>query len=133
LSAVSSVKATSLLATGIVDGTTPITITSGSTATLGGTYHSGYTFNNDGATAVTYTLPTAAAGLQYCVANDTGATGTLKVATSATGQFIDNAGVNTATGGYVITAGALGDAGCFIGMDATHWKLYVQGGTWTTH
>jgi hypothetical protein len=125
--------APSLLATGIVDGTTPTTTTTTTPVTLGGTYHSGYTFNNDGATAVTYTLPTAAAGLQYCVANYTGATGTLKVATSATGQFIDNAGANTATGGYVISGGALGDAGCFIGMDATHWKLYIQAGTWTTH
>jgi hypothetical protein len=128
-----AVNTPSLLATGIVDGTTPITTTTTTPVTLGGTYHSGYTFNNDGATAVTYTLPTAAAGLQYCVANYTGATGTLKVATSATGQFIDNAGANTATGGYVISGGALGDAGCFIGMDATHWKLYIQAGTWTTH
>lgn len=129
----SSVSTPSVLATGIVDGTTPITITTGSTATLGGTYHSGYTFNNDGAAAVTYTLPTAAPGLQYCVASYTGATGTLKVATSASGQFIDNAGTNTASGGYVISGGALGDAGCFIGMSTTNWKLYVQSGTWTTH
>jgi hypothetical protein len=127
------VSTPSLLATGIVDGTTPVTITTTATATLGGTYHSGYTFNNDGATAVTYTLPTAAAGLQYCARNDTGATGTLKLQTSATGQFIDNVGANTATGGYVISGGALGDAACVVGVDATHWMLYVQLGTWTTH
>lgn len=128
-----AVTAPSFAATGIVDGEAPITTTTTTPVTLGGTYHSGYTFNNDGATAVTYTLPTAAAGLQYCVANYTGATGTLKVATSATGQFIDNAGANTASGGYVISGGALGDAGCFVGMSSTNWKLYIQGGTWTTH
>ena len=37
--------ATSLLASGIVDGEAPVTVTTGASATLGGTYNSGYTFN----------------------------------------------------------------------------------------
>ena len=63
--------ATSLLATGIVDGKAPITVTTGTTGSLGGTYKSGYTFNYEAtaATGVTYTLPTAAAGLQFCISN----------------------------------------------------------------
>ncbi len=128
-----AITPSSVLATGIVDGTAPVTITTSSTATLGGTYKSGYTINNDGATAVTYTLPTAAAGLQYCAFNIAGATGTLELLTSASGQFIDNAGTYTATGGYIISGGALGDAACVTGIDSTHWKLWIQGGTWTTH
>ena len=124
----------SVLATGIVDGKAPITITSTASNTLGGTYKSGYTFNSDGSAAVTYTLPTASAGLQYCVGNYTGATGTITVQTSASGQFIDNEGANTASGGYVISGGALGDAGCFVGITSTQWKLYSQGTTsWATH
>ena len=60
-----------LLATGTVDGPAPVDITTGTTASLGGTFKSGYTFNQEAtaATAVAYTLPTAAAGLQYCVGN----------------------------------------------------------------
>jgi hypothetical protein len=132
---------TSLLATGIVDGLTPVTVTTGATATLGaGTYQSGYTFNQNAtaATAITYTLPTAAAGKQYCVANSYNGsaadTGTLEVITSATGQFIIfTDGTLSATGGYVISAGAARDSACFVGVDSTHWVLYPSSGTWTKH
>lgn len=132
-----------VLATGIIDGLTPITITTGATASLGATGGacgtaaclSGYTLNAETtpATAVAYTLPVAAAGKQYCVRNYTGSTGALTLQTSAAGQYIDVNGANTASGGYVVSAGALGDAACAVGIDATHWALFVQGGTWTVH
>jgi hypothetical protein len=132
--------ATSLLATGIVDGQAPVTITTGSSASLGGTYNSGYTINEEGtaATAVTYTLPTAAAGKQYCVANgyngSAANTGTLELLTSATGQFIIfTDGTLSATGGYVISGGVAGDKACVVGVDSTHWMLYVQSGSWAKH
>lgn len=130
-----AVTSQSLLATGIVDGTTPITLSTTTTVNLGGTYKSGYTFNNyaTASTAITYNLPTAAAGLQYCVRNYTGKTGTLQVNTSAAGQYIDVNGVLTASGGYVISAGALGDSACFIGVDGTHWAMFTNMGTWTVH
>ena len=49
----------SLVATGVVDGGAPMTITTGTTAALGGTFQSGYTLNQEAtaATAVAYTLP----------------------------------------------------------------------------
>jgi hypothetical protein len=132
-----------ILGTGVIDGLSPMTITTSATCTIssntsgcpyGGTYKSGYSINNDGSTAVTYTLPTAAAGLQYCVRNIAGATGTLTIQTSASGQYIDNAGTNTASGGYVISSGALGDSGCVVAIDTTHWELYnTSATTWTTH
>ena len=132
--------ATSLLATGIVDGEAPITVTTGSSATLGGTYASGYTFNQEAtaATAVTYTLPTAAAGKQYCVANSYNGsaadTGTLELLTSASGQFlIFTDGTLSATGGYVISGGAARDAACVVGVDSTHWMFYPSSGSWTKH
>jgi hypothetical protein len=134
--------ATSLLASGIVDGKAPVTITTGSSATLGGTYKSGYTFNAEAtaATAVTYTLPTAAAGLQYCVSNinngSAATTGTLSVSTSASGQYIDDNGTLSASGGYIISGGAAGDSGCVVGESSTVWKFYTQsppGGTWSLH
>lgn len=131
---------TSLLVSGNVDGTAPVTVTTGSTATLGGTFKSGYTFNQEAtaATAVAYTLPTAAAGRQYCVSNSyngsAATTGVLTVNASATGQFIIwTDGTLSATGGNVTSGGAAGDAACFVGVDSTHWQIYVQRGTWTKH
>jgi hypothetical protein len=131
---------TSLLATGIVDGTAPVTITTGTSATLGGTYNSGYTYNQEATagTAVTYTLPTAAAGKQYCVGNSYNGsaadTGTLEIITSASGQYIIfTDGTLSATGGYVISGGAGRDSACVVGVDSTHWILYVYSGTWTKH
>lgn len=137
--ALGAATATSLLATGIVDGEAPVTVTTGATATLGGTYNHGYTFNQEAtaATAITYTLPTAAAGKQYCVANSYGGaadTGTIELATSASGQYIIfTDGTLSASGGYVISGGAARDGACVVGVDATHWILYVYSGTWAKH
>jgi hypothetical protein len=117
-----------------------VTVTTAATATLGGTYKSGYTFNQEAtaATAITYTLPTAAAGLQYCVANSYNGsaanTGTLEILTSASGQFIiGTSGTLSATGGYIISGGAARDSACVVGVDATHWMFYPSSGTWTLH
>ena len=130
---------TSLVATGIVDGTVPVTITTATTGNLGATYASGYTINQyaTAATAVTYTLPTAAAGKQYCIKNgyngSAGNTGALRFSTSAAGQYIVYNGVLSAANGYIISAGALGDGACVVGIDATHWEFYPSVGTWTLH
>lgn len=130
--------ATSLLASGNVDGTAPITVTTGSSATLGGSFKSGYTFNQHATagTAITYTLPTAAAGLQYCVGNSYNGsaadTGTLKILTSASGQFIIfTDGTLSATGGFVISAGSAADFACVVGVDSTHWFFKPSSGAWT--
>lgn len=136
---IGAATATSLLATGIVDGKAPLTVTTGSSASLGGTFNSGYTYNQEATagTAIVYTLPTAAAGKQYCIGNSyngsAGETGTLKLITSASGQFIIYNGVLSLTNGYIISAGALGDKGCAVGVDSTHWEFYAQVGTWTLH
>jgi hypothetical protein len=123
---------TSLLVTGIVDGTAPITVTTGDTANLGTTYKSGYIYNNNSTAgnATTYTLPTAAAGLQYCAKNYTGRTGVLTFQTSAAGQYIDLDGTNSATGGLIHSGGAASDGACVVGVDSTHWVAYPQKGTW---
>jgi hypothetical protein len=144
--ALGAATATSLYATSIIDGKATINISTTTPCTLGtastncSTVNSlgGYTFNQHATpgTAITYNLPTAAAGLQYCVANsyNGGAanTGKLKVATSASGQFIIfTDGTLSATGGYVQSPGAAGDRACFVGMDTTHWYFYPAQGTWT--
>ena len=136
-----------LLASGIVDGTAPMKVTTVTSCTLGTTsgcsataYNSGYTINEyaTAGTAITYTLPTAAAGKQYCVSNgyngSAANTGTLEILTSASGQFIIfTDGTLSATGGYVISSGAARDSACVVGVDSTHWILYVQSGTWVKH
>lgn len=133
---------TSLLATGIVDGEAPITITTGTTANLGTTYKSGYTFNQEATagTGVTYTLPATATGLQYCVQNSgtTGVvnTGVLTVYPPASSFVILNGTVNTVGGGGthgVASGGAAGDGACFVAIDATHWEVFPLKGTWTAN
>ena len=136
---------TSLIATGIVDGKAPVTVTTGTTATLGAaTYSSGYTFNQEATagTAVTYTLPATAVGLQYCVRNSivsgTGAadTGVLTVYPPSSSYLILNGVRNTIGGGGthgVASGGAAGDSACFVAIDATDWEVYVQRGTWTAN
>jgi hypothetical protein len=134
-------------AAGIFDGLAPMTVTNTAACTLGTAsgcsavaYSSGYTFNKEAtaATAVTYTLPTAVAGKQFCISNSNNGsaptTGVLEFLTSASGQFITfTDGTNTATGGNVTSGGAAGDAACVVGVDSTHWQLYVNRGTWTKH
>jgi len=140
--ALGAATATSLLATGIVDGTAPITITTGTTANLGTTYKSGYTFNQEGTagTGVTYTLPATAVGLQYCVQNSgtTGVinTGVLTVYPPASSFVILNGTVNTVGAGGthgVASGGAAGDGACFVAIDATHWEVFPLKGTWTAN
>lgn len=94
--------------------------------------------NSTAATAITYDLPTAAAGKQFCFSNaynGSGAnTGTLTLQTSAAGQYIIfTDGTLSASDGYVISAGAARDSSCVVGVDSTHWALYTQSGTWTKH
>ena len=130
---------TTLLATGIFDGKAPVTITTTSSAPLGGTYNGGYTFNQNAtpATAITYTLPVAAAGKQYCVANSdvagTADTGAITLATSGTGQYIHYNGARSGSGGFIVSAGAAGDKACVVGITAVDWEFYPQFGVWSLH
>jgi len=94
--------------------------------------------NATAATAITYNLPTASAGKQFCFTNSYNGsaadTGTLTLQTSASGQFIIfTDGTLSASNGYVISGGAASDAACVVGVDTTHWQLYTQRGTWTKH
>ncbi len=140
LAVTGAATAASLVATGIVDGTAPITITTGTTANLGSTYSSGYTLNQEGTagTGVTYTLPATAVGKQYCVQNSGTTsvvnTGVLTVYPPASSYVILNGVVNTVGGGGthgVASGGAAGDGACFVAIDATHWEVFPLKGTWT--
>jgi hypothetical protein len=129
---IGAATATSLAATGVVDGLVNIVISTASSPTTisSATYKTAYYFNqgNSAANSI-YTLPTAAAGLQYCVKNYTGISQIIKFQTSASGQYIDLGGTLCTSGGDVKTAGAAGDGICVIGVDATHWVAYCSSGT----
>jgi len=129
----------SLLASGIVDGLAPITITTGSSATLGaGIYNSGYTFNQEATagTGVTYTLPATVAGEQQCVKNSdvagTARTGVLTVAVP-TSSYLHLNGARGTISSNITSGGVAGDAACFVAISSTDWEVYVNTGTWTLH
>lgn len=116
----------------VVDTTSTVTVS----ATLAAEFH--FNENATAAQAVTYTLPTAAAGKQFCFSNayngSAADTGALTLQTSASGQYITYSdGTLSASGGYVASSGAAADAACVVGEDTTHWMLYVERGTWAKH
>jgi hypothetical protein len=129
---IGAATAASLAATGVVDGLVNIVLsTASSPITISSaTYKTAYYFNqgNSAANSI-YTLPTAAAGLQYCVKNYTGISQVVKFQTSASGQYIDLGGTLSISGGDVKTGGAAGDGMCVIGVDAAHWIAYCSAGT----
>lgn len=125
---------------GTLDSVMHVTVTTGSSASLADGYFRTTAMNQEATAgaAVTYTLPTAANGITKCAMNSNNGsaadTGVLTIATSASGQFIIGiAGTLTASGGNITSGGAGGDSACVIGVDATHWQLFVQNGTWTLH
>ena len=112
--------------------TTPITV---STTANSGFYNNQ---NATAATAVTYNLPTASAGKQFCFTNSYNGsaadTGILTIQVSASGQYIIfTDGTLSASNGNVTSGGAAADAACVVGVDTTYWQLYVQRGTWAKH
>lgn len=112
------------------------TITTGASATLS----TCFTVNQHAtaATAITYTLPTASSGAQFCADNgyngSAADTGTVEFLTSAAGQYLVwTDGTLSASGGYGISAGAARDGACVYGVDSTHWMFLPHSGTWTKH
>lgn len=134
-----NVRVTSLVATGIVDGQAPVTITTSSSVTVSQVYQSGYYFNQEATVgqSVTYTLPVAALGRQKCFKNSnasgTADTGVLTIQVSGSGQTIDYNGTVGASNGNLVSGGAAGDAACVVGISSTQWEAYAQVGTWTVH
>jgi hypothetical protein len=125
---------TSLLVTGRVDGTVSVVLSTANAATtISSTSNkSAYYMNRGDSDAHSiYTLPTAAEGLQYCAKNYTGITTVVTFQTSASGQYIDLDGTNSASGGFIHSDAAAGVGACVIGVDATHWVAYPNKGSWT--
>lgn len=134
----STIKGTTIEATGIFHGKEPITLAVTSAGyTIGATYRRGYIFANPVADAgnFIFTLPVAAAGLYYCVGSYAAKTGTTTVNTNKPGgagtQYIDLDGTLTANTGNVSATGAAGNLACFFGVSSTVWKSIPTKGTWS--
>jgi len=128
---------TSLLATGIVDGLTNITISTSTPVTVGGAGKLQGVYLNQHATpatAMVYNLPVASAGQQFIVKNSHGAgganTGVLTIH-PVTSSYINYNGTNCTVSYDLVSGGAAGDYAAVVGTDATHWEVVGYKGTWT--
>ena len=134
-----SAAALSLTVTGTLDGHDAVYKDTTMAVTVGSSYQREYHFNQY-ATAIqpiVYSLPAAGAGKKYCFFNSNGGspnTGALRLNTSnPTQQVIDPSGGISIGGGYIISGGSAGDAGCVEGLDSSTWQFYSYKGTWTAH
>lgn len=116
-------------------GAAAVSVTTTSAITASGVSAYYYNQHATAATAVTYTLPTAVAGTQFCFKNSNNGTaadtGALKIQSAATGQKILYNGSASVSGGYVISSGAAGDSACVVGISTTQWEFYPSVGSWT--
>ena len=81
----------------------------------------------------TVTLPTPAAGFQFCVRNDDNIATVITIAAISGVQFEKTTfnGYGTVTTGTMVSGGAAGDKVCLVGRDATHYLVGGFNGTWT--
>jgi hypothetical protein len=84
-------------------------------------------------TTCSITLPTPAAGVQFCVRNDSAVTTVITIAAITSVQFEKTTfnGYGAVTTGTMVSGGALGDKICLIGRDSTHYLVGTFVGTWT--
>ena len=84
-------------------------------------------------TTCSVTLPTPAAGYQFCIRNDSTVTTVITIAaiTSVLFEKTSYNGYGTVTTGTMVSGGALGDKICLIGRDSTHYLVGAFVGTWT--
>lgn len=84
-------------------------------------------------TTCSITLPTPAAGSQFCIRNDAAVTTVITISAISGVQYENTAfsGYGTVTTGTMTSGGALGDKICLVGRDAAHYLVGTFVGTWT--
>jgi hypothetical protein len=119
-------------ADGYVRGGVQVVAETGATRTLTSD-ESGALFTNDGAgSAITFTLPSAAAGLRFRFCNLS--TSYAVAVTAAAGDTIVDDGSETVTGGTITSSAGgvgLGETLELIAVNATRWVVASKNGTWT--
>jgi hypothetical protein len=84
----------------------------------------------------TVTLPTPAAGDEFCVQNDDNVTTVITLAALGGSAAYENSGrtgYGTPGSGTYTSGGAAGDKICLLGRDSTHYLTQTTTGTWTAH
>jgi hypothetical protein len=119
-------------ADGYVRGGVQVVADTGATRTLTAD-ESGALFTNDGGgSAITFTLPSAAAGLRFRFCNLS--TSYAVAVTAAAGDTIVDDGSETVTGGTITSSAGgvgLGETLELIAVNATRWVVASKNGTWT--
>ena len=91
----------------------------------------GHLFLNSAAGAITFTLPTAVAGMSMCFAQEQGDTGAITVQPAAD-DYIVYEGARSDTAADYWVSGATATAKlCIVAHDAVDWYVTGHGGTWT--
>jgi len=91
----------------------------------------GHVFLNSAAGAITFTLPSAVAGMNVCIMQEQGDTGAITVQPAA-GDYIVYQGARSDTAAdYWVSGGAAEDKLCLVAHDATDWYATGDAGTWT--
>ena len=116
---------------GNLGGTGPGVVLPETTNTTVLASNTGTAFTNTGAAGtVTFTLPTAAAGLSNCFYVD--AAQPIVVAADA-GHTIRNGGAVTAAGGNLTSASAIGGKVCVKALNSSEWFVESINGSWTVN
>ena len=87
-------------------------------------------------TTATITVPVPAAGYQFCVLNDDNVSTVITLsAIGSSAQYENTArtAYGTAGTGTFVSGGAVGDAVCIVGRDATHYLTVSYSGSWTAN
>lgn len=84
----------------------------------------------------TITVPVPAAGDQFCAMNDDNVTTVITLSAIGSSARYENTArtaYGTAGTGTLVSGGAVGDAVCIVGRDATHYLTVSHTGTWTAN
>ena len=78
------------------------------------------------------TLPTPAAGYEFCVRNDNNVATVITFAAITSVQFENTNFTSYKTANTsIVSGGAAGDKLCVMGRDATHYLVMSFNGTWS--
>jgi len=87
-------------------------------------------------TTCTITVPVPAAGLQYCAMNGDNVSTVITLSAIGSSARYENqarTAYGTAGTGTLVSAGAVKDSVCILGLDSTHYLFASGNGTWTAN
>jgi len=127
--AAGAISATTIAASGVIDGLSTVEAVNGKTITV----KSGY-YIATGTSNFVVPTPAAAGGNQYCFKQANAGTSAITVIPVHTSSVqlgkTDNSGYCDADD-KLVSGGAATDQLCIVALDATHYMVFSSTGTWT--